>query len=150
MENLLSKNKREYLTRLILTLVNFKKYQEAIDKVPQSFKKSSIRTYRSAPYFNTLEEMNANLEEDIQENTKQIIAYKTNPSLNLYTIKNVATNLWLFPDVATVRNMLIKASEADIKATLTENKEKEAKTSSGVLSSLFFRFRNVARRLEQY
>ena len=90
------------------------KYQEAIDKVPQSFKKSSIRTYRSAPYFNTLEEMNANLEEDIQENTKQIISYKTNPSLNLYTIKNVATNLWLFPDVATVRNMLIKASESDI------------------------------------
>ena len=26
----------------------------------------------------------------------------------------MATNLWLFPDVATVRNMLIKASEADI------------------------------------
>lgn len=91
-------------------------YTQAVDKIPQSFKKSSLRTYLSAPYLNNLESMNETLEEAIASNIKQIDRYINSSSLDLYTVQNIATNLWLYPDVSTVRNMLIKASNSNISA----------------------------------
>lgn len=90
------------------------RYQEAIEKVPSSFKKSSVRTYLSAPYFNTLESMDNNLEETIKSNIEQIRKNRNSTTLDLYTIDNIAMNLWLYPDVGTVRNILKKATESDI------------------------------------
>ena len=90
------------------------RYQEAIEKVPSSFKKSSVRTYLSAPYFNTLESMDNNLEETIKSNIEQIRKNRNSTTLDLFTIDNIAMNLWLYPDVGTVRNILKKAAESDI------------------------------------
>ena len=89
-------------------------YTQAIDKIPSSFKKSPIRTYLSAPYLNNLEEMNETLEDAIAESEKQITKYKFAPSLDLFTVRNVSMNLWLYPDISTVRNLLIKSAELDI------------------------------------
>lgn len=89
-------------------------YTQAVDKIPQSFRKSPVRTYLSAPYLNNLEEMNNGFEETIEANLRQITRYKDSSSLDLYTVHNIATNLWLYPDVSTVRNMLIRASNAEI------------------------------------
>ena len=90
------------------------RYQEAIEKVPSSFKKSSVRTYLSAPYFNSLESMDNNLEETIKSNIEQIRKNRNSTTLDLFTIDNIAMNLWLYPDVGTVRNILKKATESDI------------------------------------
>ena len=41
-------------------------FTRAVENVPDSVKKGKQRTYLSAPYFNTLEEMNANLERQLK------------------------------------------------------------------------------------
>ena len=48
------------------------RYQEAIEKVPSSFRKNPTRTFLSAPYFNTLENMNTDLEETINSSIEYI------------------------------------------------------------------------------
>lgn len=89
-------------------------YPEAIERVPASFKRSTTRTYLSAPYFNTLESMNTDLEDTIRKNIEHIRINKDADSLDLFTIDHVSMNLWLYPDVETVRNILKKAAEKDM------------------------------------
>ncbi len=89
-------------------------YVQAIEEIPQSFKKSKSRTYLSAPFFNNLAEMNVILDKTLAEN-EQIIARSVNSAgLEIFTVRNLAVYMYIHPNQDTVATVLQKAANADI------------------------------------
>ncbi len=65
------------------------KYQEALDAVPDSFKKGNRRTYFTAPYFNTLSAMNPSLvmaNENYESMIKNAVSQN---SLDVFAVTNI-------------------------------------------------------------
>ncbi len=81
-------------------------YNRALEKLPDSIKKSRQRTYLSAPYLNTLEDMNANLEKTMKDYEKKINDSAYNGSLDLFTIDNIANFLYIHPEKNNVLKLL--------------------------------------------
>ncbi len=90
------------------------KYQQAIDDIPSDYKKSSSRTYLSAPFLNTLADMNKKLESSINEINKDIKAAADSSSLDIFTMQNIASWLCIYPESGTVNTILKNAASADI------------------------------------
>ncbi|MBR4630896.1 MAG: hypothetical protein IKO57_10740 [Treponema sp.] len=104
------------------------KYAEAIDSVPDSFKKGSKRTYLSAPYFGALEAMqpsmtmkNENMREMI-ENAANMTELTQN-SLNIFTVEDLADYIYIFGGTESVKKMLSLPSA--IIGELSKNSEEE-------------------------
>lgn len=68
-------------------------YAQAIEDIPQSFKKSKSRTYLSAPYLNTLETMNEQLDKEILNIKKTIADASTSTSLEIFNSRNLASRM---------------------------------------------------------
>lgn len=92
------------------------KYKSALDSVPQSFKRVTQRTYLSAPYFNSLAAMNASLDKYISDTQSKIKASTTSPSLDIFTIDNLAFNLAIYPNSETVIKVLSKVIGLNVEA----------------------------------
>ena len=90
------------------------KYQQAIDDIPQSYKRSEQRTYLSAPYFNNLVNMNNTLDQQIKTSSALISKAAYSDSLDIFTIHNLAANLCIHPNETEATMILEKAAEADI------------------------------------
>ena len=60
------------------------KYQQAIDDIPQTFKRSEQRTYLSAPYFNNLVNMNNVLEQKLKADSSNIAKAVYSDSLDIF------------------------------------------------------------------
>ena len=90
------------------------KYQQAIDDIPQSYKKSDQRTYLSAPYFNNLVNMNNILEQQLKSDMNNISKAVFSESLDIFTVHNLAALLCIYPTKADVIKILQRAAEADI------------------------------------
>ncbi|MDE5898686.1 MAG: hypothetical protein K2H09_05415 [Treponemataceae bacterium] len=89
------------------------KFNEAVETVPAEFKKSSARTYFSAPYFDTLVEMSKSLQsqmQDFEAAVKDAAAAKTN---GVFSIRNIADYMCMNPNSAAVRAVLGAAAGAD-------------------------------------
>ena len=94
------------------------KFKEAIDSVPQAKKKSAQRTYLSAPYFNTLADMNVILNDAIDSYEEKIASSAANKSLDIFTIHNIADYMYINPSADDVTAILENAATVDA-STLT-------------------------------
>lgn len=89
------------------------KYKAAIDDIPQDYKKSDSRTYLSAPFLNSLANMNTKLDSIIKDSNNKIKVAATNGMLDIFTIQNLAARLCIYSDRADVTTILRNAASAD-------------------------------------
>ena len=89
-------------------------YKAAIDDIPQDYKKSDDRTYLSAPFLNSLANMNTKLEAAISDSEKSIKAAANSNSLDIFTINNLAVLLCIYPERSDVVNLLRNAALSEI------------------------------------
>ena len=88
-------------------------YKAAIDDIPQDYKRSEARTYLSAPYLNNLSSMNTKLESAIKESNSKIKNAASTLSLDIFTITNLASRLYIYPEKSTVIDILKNAANQD-------------------------------------
>lgn len=91
-------------------------YSQAIEDIPAAFKKSKQRTYLSAPYLNTLETMNEQLEKEIMaaKVTMADAAYAN--SLDIFNSGNLAARMCISQSPKNVTRILEYAASADMAA----------------------------------
>ena len=120
------------------------RYSEAVENVPDSFKKGNKRTYLSAPYFNSLEAMYTSLEMH-NDNLLEMIQNATETtSLSVFTAENFADYLETLPDSRQLKNLLAvpeKAFEAD-----PSNEQVTLSQATGILST-YLRLASIHSRL---
>lgn len=109
------------------------RYTEAVNYIPDSFKKGNKRTYLSAPYFNTLEQMYPTLEMHNSNMEEMISNAIENNSLAIFNVDGIAEYLNILPDSSKVRNLLKIPS----KIFEEENADEQIRVSqaSGILST---------------
>ena len=88
-------------------------YNRAIERIPDIIKKSRQRTYLSAPYLNTLEDMNEDLEKTLKEYEKKINESAYSGSLDIFTIHKIADFLYIHPEPNNVQRLLQNAAKAN-------------------------------------
>lgn len=81
-------------------------YSTAIDEIPSSVKKNKQRTYLSAPYFNTLEEMDSILEKTIKDNERKITEAANSNSMEIFTTHNIANFMCVHSNPEVVKKLL--------------------------------------------
>ena len=88
-------------------------YTRAVENVPDSIKKSKQRTYLSAPYFNTLEDMNSNLEKTMKDYERRIQESADRGLFDLFTVHKIADFIYLHTGQNTVLKLLKNAADAE-------------------------------------
>lgn len=89
-------------------------YSVAIEEIPSNLKKSSQRTYLSAPYLNTLSDMNELLEKSISDYESKISANVNADSLDIFTIHNISNYMVVHSKPNDVKALLENASTKDL------------------------------------
>lgn len=89
-------------------------YSVAIDEIPSSLKKSSKRTYLSAPYLNTLSDMNELLEKSISDYESKISTNVNAESLDIFTIHNISNYMAIHSKPKDVKSLLENTSKKDL------------------------------------
>ena len=92
-------------------------YQQAIDEIPQSYKKSDQRTYLSSPFFNNLAKHHDSIEKEYDDVVNIISKAATSNSLDIFTTENFAEHLCIYPDKVGAKKILENAAYADISAS---------------------------------
>ena len=82
------------------------RYSEAVNYVPDSFKKGNKRTYLSAPFFNSLDAMYPSLEMHNENLAEMIQNAIDSATLSVFTVEDLADYLDTLPDSPIVRNLL--------------------------------------------
>jgi hypothetical protein len=100
------------LTAYIAAMANDGKYQQAIDDIPQDYKKNTARTWLSAPFLNSLDSMDAKLSAFIKDSNSAIKSAAANLSFEIFTTDNLASLLCIYPDQAIVNALLASAATA--------------------------------------
>jgi len=85
-------------------------YAKAIEDIPSSFKKSKQRTYLSTPFLNSLEDMNASLEKTLKDYEKKINEAASSNNLDIFTVQNIASFMYIHPKAETVKKLLQSTS----------------------------------------
>ena len=108
-------------------------YNEAIAKIPDSFKKGNKRTYISAPYFNSLNSMYPSLEMHLQNMEEILSNTLQTSSLSIFSIEDFADYINIFSDNQDIDTVL---SIPDSIFTM-ENYSEQLRISqlSGILST---------------
>ena len=88
-------------------------YTRAVENVPDSIKKSKQRTYLSAPYLNTLEDMNKNLEKVMKDYETRISDSADKGNLDLFTVHKIADFFYLHSNQNVVVKLLKAAASAE-------------------------------------
>ena len=89
-------------------------YSVAIEEIPSNMKKSSQRTYLSAPYLNTLSDMNELLEKSISDYESKISANVNADSLDIFTIHNISNYMVVHSKPNDVKSLLENTSKKDL------------------------------------
>lgn len=97
------------------------RYSEAIDSVPDSFKKGSKRTYLSSPYFDSLVAMNPSLEMQIDNMNSMIQNSVANNSLDAFAAPNLTDFMLRNSKSATVTSLVsLPAKLSPLHPTLSQ------------------------------
>ena len=88
-------------------------YTRAVENVPDSIKKSKQRTYLSAPYLNTLEDMNSNLEKAMKDYERRISDSADRGNFDLFTVHKISDFIYLQQNQTAVTKLLSNAANAD-------------------------------------
>ena len=89
-------------------------YLVAIDEIPSGMKRSTQRTYLSAPYLNTLSDMNELLEKSISDYESKISANVNADSLDIFTIHNISNYMVVHSKPKDVKLLLENTSTKDL------------------------------------
>ncbi len=89
------------------------KYNEALDAVPQAFKKSSSRTFLSGPYFDTLVKVNETLQRTLLGIADFIKTCNENGSIEAMGTPFVADYMCMHPGAESVQALLKNAAAMD-------------------------------------
>lgn len=92
------------------------RYQQAVEEIPSSYKKSNSRTYVSAPFFNNLSKMNATLEKELASNEIDFTNALTSNSVDVFTKDNVAAKLIISSNKTGTIELLKQAAAVDVEA----------------------------------
>ena len=82
------------------------RYTEAVENVPDSFKKGNKRTYLSAPYFNTLTSMYPTLEMYTNNMAEMVANAIESSSLSIFSVNELADYINILPDSSNLRSLL--------------------------------------------
>lgn len=82
------------------------RYTEAVENVPDSFKKGNKRTYLSAPYFNTLTSMYPTLEMYTNNMAEMVSNAIESSSLSIFSVNELADYINILPDSSNLRSLL--------------------------------------------
>ena len=82
------------------------RYGEAVNYVPDSFKKGNKRTYLSAPYFNSLDTMYPSLEMYNANMAQMLQNAISSSSLSIFTVAEFAEYLDILPETQQIRSFL--------------------------------------------
>lgn len=93
------------------------RYQQAVEEIPSSFKKSEKRTYVSAPYFNNLAKMNTTLDNELGASDSDIATAINSQSLDIFTTKNLAARLIVSSKQQNSADLLKIAASADLETS---------------------------------
>lgn len=95
----------------IAELASQGRYTEAVNYVPDSFKKGKKRTYLSSPFFNSLDAMFPSLEMH-NENLAQMLQNAVDSSsLSIFSVEDFADYLDIQPDSPKIRSLLALPSK---------------------------------------
>ena len=89
-------------------------YSQALDEIPQSFKRGRHRTFLSAPYFGSLDEMSTQLDNSIRDYERRISESAGNGNLDIFTASNIASYISIHSAPATAVRLLEKAAASNI------------------------------------
>lgn len=90
------------------------RYQQAVEEIPSSYKKSEKRTYVSAPYFNNLAKMNTTLDEALSASASEISKAVSSQSLEIFTTDNLAARLIINSNKQNTTDLLNLAANVDV------------------------------------
>ncbi len=97
------------------------RYNEALDMVPSPFKKSSARTFLSAPYFDTLVKVTAPMQIQLRAFSDLIASALETRSLDVFSVKYIADYMCMNPQAQSVRALLSLAAAADESTLSVQN-----------------------------
>ena len=103
------------------------RYNEALDAVPQNFKRSALRTFLSAPYFDTLARVNEPLQAQLKNYGEMIARAAESSSFDIFNVRFIADYMCMHPGSGSVKKLLANASSAEIS-------EKTIQQAVGVLT----------------
>ena len=96
-------------------------YNQALEEIPQSLKKGKQRTFLSAPFFGSLEEMNPLFENSIKDYERRISDSANTGNLDIFTASNISGYLCIHSNPAVVQKLLQKAADANLaEATISQ------------------------------
>lgn len=109
------------------------RFAEAVNFVPESFKKGNKRTYLSAPYFNSLDAMYPTLEMYSGNMNEMISNAIETSSVSIFSVDGLADYLNTLPDSPTYRTLLsIPATVFEDESSASQIKLSQA---SGILNT---------------
>jgi len=89
-------------------------YSRAIEDIPASLKKSKQRTYLSAPYLNTLDEMSKILDKTIADYDSKLKESADTGSLDIFTVHNIANFMCIHSNANNITKLLNNAANAEM------------------------------------
>ena len=89
-------------------------YTRAIENIPDSVKKSRQRTYLSAPYLNTLEDMNTDLEQTMKDFERRISESAAKQDFEIFTVQNLADFIYIYPVQNTALKLLQNVANTNV------------------------------------
>jgi len=89
-------------------------FNEALDVVPQSFKRSALRTFLSAPYFDTLARINEPLQAQLKTYGEMIVRANESSYFDVFNVRFIADYMCMHPGSESVRSLLAHVAQADV------------------------------------
>lgn len=89
-------------------------FNEALDVVPQSFKRSALRTFLSAPYFDTLARINEPLQAQLKTYGEMIVRANESSYFDVFNVRFIADYMCMHPGSESVRSLLARVAQADV------------------------------------
>lgn len=89
-------------------------FNEALDVVPQSFKRSALRTFLSAPYFDTLARINEPLQAQLKTYGEMIVRANESSYFDVFNVRFIADYMCMHPGSESVRSLLARVAQTDV------------------------------------
>ncbi|MEE1211626.1 MAG: hypothetical protein UHO11_03930 [Treponema sp.] len=90
------------------------RYNEALDAVPAGFKKSTARTFLSAPYFDTLAKVNEPLQLQLQSYADLVQRAASADSLDIYSTQFISDYMLMNESSESVKAMLSRTATQEL------------------------------------
>lgn len=115
-KNIVSENNysEDSVIAYVASMADKGRYQQAVEEIPSSYKKSSSRTYISSPYFNNLAKMKDTLLSELSSTQKDIQNAVLSSSNEIFMTNNFAAKLIILQNKTNVTSLLEQAAASDI------------------------------------